>query len=57
MEVAVVGLEPKSLVGLDRVVAKVLQLVGFQLGPQSDPASLLLFVDQNAGAFARDHGK
>src|SRR5208282_3353398 len=57
MKVTVVGLEPESLVRLDCVVPEVLQFVGFQLRPQSDTSSLLLFVDKNPGAFASDHGK
>lgn len=54
-EVAVVVLEPETFVGLDRVEPRILQFVGLQLGHQTDAASFLLLVDQNAGAFLGNH--
>ena len=41
-------------VGLDRVRALILQLIGAQLIEQPDAAALLVFVDQQAAAFGGD---
>src|SRR3954468_11314817 len=52
--VALVGLEPEALVGLDGVEALVLQLVGADLVGQADAAPLLVEVEEHAAAFGGD---
>ena len=46
--VALVGLEAQGLVGLDRVLALVLELVGHDLVDEADAAALLAQVEQDA---------
>jgi hypothetical protein len=53
--VAEVGVESERLVGLDGVLALVLQLVGADLVVQADPAAFLAQVDDDAPAFLLDH--
>jgi len=55
LEFAVVGLEPESLIGFDRVQSAVLERIGLKLRHQPDAAPFLLLVDQNPGALLRDH--
>jgi hypothetical protein len=56
---AAVGLIAELEIGLDGVEALVLQLVGAELGHESDAAAFLLLVDQDAGALFDDaiHGE
>src|SRR5260221_3241627 len=53
--VALVGLEAERLVGLDRVLALVLELIGHQLVDETDAAPLLSQVQQDAPAGLADH--
>src|SRR6266496_1505141 len=53
----VIGLEPQPFVGLDRVQAGILQFISLQLGHQSNPAPLLLLIDQDSCTLARNHRK
>ena len=53
--VAQVGGQAELEVGLDRVGALLLQLVGAQLVQQADPAPLLGEVEEDAAALALDH--
>lgn len=56
-EIAVVGFEPKPLVGFYRIQACVLQLVSLKFRHQAYAAAFLLLVDENPRALLRDHGK
>src|SRR5215475_7661621 len=58
-EIPEVRLEPERMIGLDRVDARVLQLVGPQFGHQPDAASLLTLIDHQSATFLRDrlHGE
>src|SRR6185295_18063604 len=53
--VALVGLEAQALVGLDRVLALVLELVGHDLVHEADAAALLAQVEQHALFGPPDH--
>ena len=53
--VARVDLVAEGEVGLDRVEALVLQVVGLDLFDQPDAAAFLRQIDQHAGPFAADH--
>ena len=53
--VAQVDRQAELEVGVDRVQALVLEVVGAQLVQQADPAALLGEVEQDAGALALDH--
>ena len=50
-----VGLEPELLVRFDGVVSGILELIRLELVEQADAAALLVQVDDNTRAFARDH--
>src|ERR1035437_6022307 len=49
--------EAELQVGLDRVVAALLQLVGLELVEQADAASLLRHVEENSTLLLRDAGE
>ena len=53
--IAAVGLVAQRQVGLDRVEALVLQVVGLDLLDQADAAAFLRQIDQHAGPFLADH--
>src|SRR2546426_953207 len=55
--VAKVGVEAQRGVGLDRVLALVLKLVGAHLVEQPDPAPLLPHVDEDPAPFGLDPGE
>ena len=56
-EIAMVRLEPKALVGFNRIQSRILQFVGLEFGHQTNAAPLLLLVNENASAFFCDHGE
>ena len=56
-ELAIVGAEAEALVGFDGVEALVLQFVGAELGHEADAATLLLFVEQDAGTLGGDEAQ
>ncbi len=51
---AQIGLKAELLIGLDGIGALVLKLIGAKFVQKSDAAALLVFVDQQAAAFAGD---
>ncbi len=55
--VAEVGREAERLVGLDGVLALILQLVGADLVVQADPPPFLLEVHDDAALLGLDHGQ
>ena len=56
-EVAMIGLEAEAFVGFHGVKTGVLQFVGLQFCHQTNAAPFLLLIDQDTGAFIRDHGQ
>lgn len=54
LEFAMVSLETELLVGLDGIETFVLQFVGLKFGHQSDTATFLQFVNQDAGSSLGD---
>ncbi len=57
LEVAAVGGVAEFKVGFDGVAALVLQLVGLELGHETDSAALLVLVEEDAGAVVGDGGE
>ena len=57
LELAVVGAEAQLLVSFDGVEALVLELVGTELGHEANAATLLLLIEQDAGAFCGDEAE
>ena len=57
LEFAAVGFVAEFEVGFDSVETLVLKFVGAELCHQTDAASFLLFVEQNACAVLGDHGE
>ena len=53
--IAQVGFEPQLQVSFDGITPRVLQLIGFDLVQQSDPAALLVEVEQHTAPFLVDH--
>ena len=56
-KLALICLEAEPLVGFHGIEPAVLQRVGLEFGHEADPATFLLFVDENAGALLGNHGK
>jgi len=56
-EVAVVGFESETFVGFDGVETGILEFIGLELRHQADAAAFLLFVNEDACAFFRNHLK
>ena len=52
-----VGAEAERVVGLDRVLALILELVGLELVEQADPAPFLAHVDEDAAPLVLDDGQ
>jgi hypothetical protein len=50
-----VGFVPYHQIGIDGVIAHILEVIGPQLVEDTDPASLLAQVDQNPSTFFGDH--
>jgi hypothetical protein len=57
LESAVIGAEAEALVGFDGVEALILELIGAELGHEADAATLLVFVEENAGALLGDEAE
>ena len=53
--IAQVGLEPQVLVGLNRIHAPVLKLVGVDLVGQANPAPFLAHIQNDSPTLLRDH--
>jgi len=51
---AQVGFETQLLIGLDRIGALILKLIGAQLIEQTDPTAFLIFVNDQAPTLARN---
>src|SRR4051812_15763403 len=58
VEVPAIGLKPEGMVGLNRIKAGILQLVGLQLRHQADAAALLILIDHEPATLFSDglHG-
>src|SRR3954454_18399974 len=57
-KISAVGLEPESMIGLDRIDTGILQLVSLQLRHQADASAFLILIDHGPAAFFGDglHG-
>ena len=56
-EVATVGLVAELQVGFDGIAALVLEGIGLELGHETDAASFLVFIDEDAGTLGGDEAE